>query len=72
MVHTVCAETGLPSVVSAVAISLTEWSAARSASTRSRMVPALRGPFGPGLEERNSSALPARSWCAIWCTVAAL
>ncbi|MDT2008373.1 hypothetical protein FXW78_36335 [Rhodococcus opacus] len=71
MVHTVCAETGVPSAASAAAISPTDRSRARRARTRSRIRSALRGPFGPGRDERNSSVLPMRSSCAIWCTVAA-
>jgi hypothetical protein len=69
--HTVCADTGLPSAVSRSAISVTEWSPARSTSTRSRIVALLlRGPFGPGLAETKNSLRPARSSAASWCTVA--
>jgi len=67
--HTVCADAGDPSACSAAAISVTERSAARSASTRSRIVADLRGPFGPGLDERKNSVRPARSSAASWCTV---
>ena len=68
----VCAETGIPSLVSAAAISVTLCPAARSPSTRDRSCPvALRGPFGPGREPANSSSFPVRSKVAIWCTLAA-
>ena len=62
--QTVCAETGIPSAVSAAAISVTECPAARSSSARARSVPvALRGPFGPGLASANRSAgLCAAAW----------
>ena len=70
MAHTVWADTGLPCAVKALAISVTEWSSARRTSTRSRTVVVLRGPLGPGLEERKKSVRPARSSAASWCTVA--
>jgi hypothetical protein len=50
MVHTVCADTGVPSPARMAAISVTDRSSARSANTRSRTRPALRGPFGPVLQ----------------------
>ena len=68
--HTVCAETGMPEALSACAISVTERSCARSASTWSRIRGVLRGPFGPGLRSMKNIALPARSSVAIWCTLA--
>jgi len=70
MAHTVWADTGLPSVPSTSAISETERSWARSTRTRSRTVAVLRGPLGPGLEERKKLLRPARSSAASWCTVA--
>lgn len=70
MAHTVWADTGAPSAPSASAISVTEASPARSTRTRSRTVVVLRGPFGPGLEERKKLLRPARSSAASWCTVA--
>lgn len=60
MLQTVCAETGVPAAPSVAAISITERSRARSASTSSRTLPALRGPFGPGLLSRKKVARPAR------------
>jgi hypothetical protein len=70
MLHTVCAETGVPSALTAWAISVTDRSWARSSSTRSRIRALLRGPRGPGLLEAKNSALPERSSEAIWCTTA--
>jgi hypothetical protein len=67
----VCAETGRPSDASAAAISVTEWPAARSASTRARSSPvALRGPFGPGFVSLNRASLPLRNSVAIWWMLA--
>jgi hypothetical protein len=40
---------GVPSSVRMAAVSVTDRSSARSANTRYRTRPALRGPFGPGL-----------------------
>jgi hypothetical protein len=64
--QTVWAETGRPSAVSALAISVTLWSWARSRKTLVRSSPvALRGPLGPGLVWANSCSLPERSRVAI-------
>jgi len=69
--QTVCAETGIPSLVSAAAISVTECPAARSSSARARSWPvALRGPLGPGLVSANRFSLPLRSKVAIWWMLA--
>jgi hypothetical protein len=62
----VCAETGIPSLVSAPAISVTLCPASRSSSARARRGPvALRGPLGPGLEPGKKSSLSLRSRLAI-------
>ena len=68
--QTVCADTGVPLAVSASAISVTEWSRARSANALSRTLPAMRGPLGPGLDWVNSCSFPRRSRVAIWWTLA--
>ncbi len=62
--HTVWADTGVPSMLTRSAISVTERSSARNARTWSRTFPALRGPRGPGLEDRKNSVRPARSSAA--------
>ena len=55
----VCAETGIPSLVSAPAISVTECPARRSSSARARSWPvALRGPLGPGVDAGGGVAEP--------------
>ncbi|MDA8063472.1 MAG: hypothetical protein M0T80_13795 [Actinomycetota bacterium] len=71
MAHTVCADTGVPSIETRSAMSVTERSSARSARTWSRTRRLLRGPLGPGLEETKNWVRPARSSAASWCTVAA-
>jgi hypothetical protein len=60
----------VPSAVRASAISFTDLSVARMASTRSRRLAVLRGPLGLGLEEAKNSARPARRSVAIWYIVA--
>src|SRR6266498_2564831 len=52
--QTVCADTGVPLAVSASAISVTEWSRARSANALSRTLPAIARALGagPGLGEQ--------------------
>ena len=57
--HTVWADTGVPSIDTRSAMSVTERSCARSAKTWSRMRPVLRGPFGPGLEEMKNWGMAA-------------
>jgi len=70
MAHTLWADTGVLSIDTRSAMSVTERSSARSARTWSRTRPDLRGPLGPGLEERKNWVRPARSSAASWCTVA--
>jgi hypothetical protein len=52
--QTVSGETGIPSPVRILAISVTDRSRARSSSTRWLNLGCLRGPLGPGVESTNS------------------
>src|SRR5712671_6397207 len=54
MTHTLWWLMGVPSAVRASAISFTDLSRARIASTLSRRLAVLRGPLGPGLEETKN------------------
>lgn len=67
MAHTVWADTGSPSALMRWAIWVTEWSWARSWSTRVRIRTALPAVRGPGLEDTKNRLRPARSSAASWC-----
>ena len=70
MTHTLWWLIGVPSAFRASAISFTDLSRARIASTLSRRLAVLRGPLGPGLEETKNWILPARRSVVIWYIVA--